>query len=38
MERERGGVVTDLLVGEARGRHDLDDMESGPRHVVVVEG
>lgn len=38
MEGERGGVVADPLVGEARGGHDLDDVEGGPGHVVVVEG
>lgn len=25
-------------MGEARGGHDLDDVEGGPGHVVVVEG
>lgn len=38
MEGEGGSLVPDPLVGEAGGGHDLDDVESGPGHVVEVEG
>lgn len=36
MEGVRGGVVGDSLVRESGGGHELDDMESGKRHVVEV--
>lgn len=38
MEGVGGGVVAESLVGEARGGHDLDNVEGGPRHVVEVKG
>lgn len=31
-------MVGDLLVGEASGGEELDDVEGGERHVVEVEG
>lgn len=31
-------MVSNPLVGKARGGHELDDMESCPGHVVEVEG
>ncbi|KAL6962420.1 hypothetical protein U1Q18_037378 [Sarracenia purpurea var. burkii] len=38
VERLGGGEVTDLLLVEARGGDDLDDVEGGPGIVDAVEG
>lgn len=38
VEGVRRGVVSDLLVGEGGGAHELDNMESSTRHIEAVEG
>lgn len=38
VEGEGSGEVGNLLEGEARETHGLDDVEGGPGHVEAVEG
>lgn len=38
VEGERNSVVGDLLVGEARGRENLESVEGGEGHVDEMEG